>query len=152
MTGRYAYLTINVARVVFGLAAFSALVTAQQEPTPVSPPTALEILVETLGGRLSQDQQGRVARVDLYGTQITDAGLTHLTGLPALQFLGLGSTEVADAGLTHLMGLPALETLNLDGTQVTDVGLTHLTGLTGLKTLYLYGTQVTDAGLTHLTD
>jgi len=35
-------------------------------------------------------------------TQIADAGLVHLTGLPALKILGLTGTQVTDAGVAEL--------------------------------------------------
>ena len=85
---------------------FSTPITAQQEPT--SPPT-VETLVETLGGRVRQNEQREVDVVYLTGTQITDAGLAHLTGLTALETLGLTARAITDTGLAHLTELPALE-------------------------------------------
>ena len=121
--------------------------TAQQEPTS---PTTLEALVETLGGRVSQNEEGDVVGVSLAGTQVTDAGLAHLTGLTALESLHLGGTQVTDAGVVHLTGLTALKTLWLATGQITDAGLVHLAGLSALKTLTLYDTQVTDVGVAEL--
>lgn len=39
----------------------------------------------------------QVSEVDLYGTQVSDAGLAHLSGMTSMQFLGLGGTQVSDA-------------------------------------------------------
>ena len=102
---------------------FSTPITAQQEPTS---PTTLEALVETFGGRVSQNEQGKVVEVYLPDPEVTDANLAHLTGLTALKKLGLGGTQVTDAGLAHLAGLTALEELDLADNQVTDVGVAEL--------------------------
>ena len=133
--------------VAIATVSFSTPITAQQEPTP-SP--TLETLVETLGGRVSQNEQGEVVTVDLSRTGVTDAGLAHLTGLTALETLELYGTPITDAGLVHLSGLTTLKTLGLSRTQVTDAGLVHLTGLMALERLWIYGTQVTEVGVAKL--
>jgi hypothetical protein len=91
-----------------------------------------------------------VEKLDLAGTQVTDAGLVHLKDLTALGALSLSGTQAADSSLVHVKGLTTLRVLSLSGTRVTDAGLIRLKGLTGLEELYLYGTQVTDASLVHL--
>jgi hypothetical protein len=91
-----------------------------------------------------------LVRLDLSGTQVTDAGLEHLERLTNLTDLYLSGTQVTDAGLGHLRGLTNLEYLYLRDTQVTDAGLEHLKELTKLTKLDLRDTQVTDAGLEHL--
>ena len=109
--------------------------------------------IEKLGGRVTRDEgsPGKpVIDVDLGNSQVTDAGLVHLKGLPQLQSLCLYGTQVTDAGLVHLKGLTRLQSLNLATPQVTDAGLVHLEGLTQLQSLVVGGTQVTDAGLVHL--
>ena len=82
--------------------------------------------LETLGGDLRQNEQGEVVGVDLFGSEVTDAGLAHLTGLTALEVLDLEGTQVTDAGLAHLTGLTGLEFLFLDDTQVTEMGVAEL--------------------------
>jgi len=88
---------------------FSTPTTAQQEPTP---PTTLEALVETLGGRVSQNEQGEVEYVTLAGSQVTDAGLVHLVGLAALRELRLSYSQVTGAGVAELQ--QALPNCNID--------------------------------------
>ena len=159
--------------VAIAAVSFSAPLYAQQEPTP-SP--TWETLLETFGGTGMHERSvwlsnltdtdlallvpftewGALEELRLLDdftadSEVTGAGLAHLTGLTALEELGLGGTQVTDAGLAHLAGLTALEELYLRGTQVTDAGLAHLTGLTALEILDLGGTQVTDAGLANLT-
>ena len=79
--------------VAIAAVSFSTPITAQQEPTP---PATLEALVETLGGRVSQNEQGDVVGVSLAGTQVTDAGVVHLTGLTALMAYAYGRPNLRD--------------------------------------------------------
>jgi internalin A len=61
--------------------------------------------IERLGGKVTVDEKnpGRpVVAVDFTDTQVTDAGLEHLTGLTKLQSLNLEETQITDAGLTYL--------------------------------------------------
>ena len=53
--------------VAIAAVSFSTPITAQQEPTP---PATLEALVETLGGRVSQNEQGEVVEVYLSGSEV----------------------------------------------------------------------------------
>jgi Leucine Rich repeat len=87
---------------------------------------------------------------DYITSTLSDAGLSHLTGLTDLSLLCVRSSQVTDAGLLHLRGLTNLTVLYLDGNRLTDAGLAHLTVLKRLTSLSLVGTQVTDAGLVHL--
>ena len=95
MTHHHARLIV----VAVATVSFSTPITAQQEPTS---PTTVETLVETLGGRVSQNEQGEIVGVRLSGPEVTDAGLAHLAGLPALESLYLSDTLVTDAGISEL--------------------------------------------------
>ncbi|MEE3371248.1 MAG: hypothetical protein VX346_18080, partial [Planctomycetota bacterium] len=113
-------------------------------PNPVA-------LLEELGARILQTEQGDVVGVNLADTPtITDVGLVHLVGLTKLERLSLSETQITDAGLIYLKGLSGLQNLSLSGTQVTDAGLVHLKGLTKLQMLHLGDTQITDAGVAEL--
>jgi internalin A len=83
-------------------------------------------------------------------SRVTDAGLVHLKGLTNLTLLFLDRNQITDAGLAHLTGLKKLTSLSLSSSQITDAGLVHLKGLTDLSELNLGGTQITDAGLVQL--
>ena len=85
--------------VAIAAVSFSTPIMAQQEPAP--PPT-LEALVETLGGRVRQNEQGEVVEVYLSGPKVTDAGLAHLAWLTALKELDLSRTDVTDVGVAEL--------------------------------------------------
>ena len=96
MAHHYARLVV----VAIAAVSFSTPITAQQEQAPS--PKTLEALVETLGGCVSQNEQGEVVEVFLRNTRITDAGLPHLAGLTALERLDLYDTEVTDVGVAKL--------------------------------------------------
>lgn len=98
---------------------------------------------------LGDDFFTNVTKLDLTQTEIPDAGLKPLEGLPDIQSLSLGD-RVTDAGLEHLKVLTQLHTLNLRATKVTDAGLADLGALRQLQWLSLSDTNVTDAGLEYL--
>lgn len=89
-------------------------------------------------------------RLDLSGTQVTDAGLAHLNRFKHLEDLILDRTQITDAGMAHLEGLTTLQSLHLNQTGVTDAGLSHLRSLTKLRSLLLEDTRVDGSGLRHL--
>ncbi len=99
---------------------------------------------------LVEDVFTSVTEVDFANSEIGDAGLEHLEGLPQLQVLYLTDTKVSDAGMEHLKQLPQLQVLGLGGTKVTDAGLKHLKEVAQLGWLDLRSTKVSDAGLVHL--
>jgi hypothetical protein len=113
------------------------------------------LVVDLHQSRVSDDDlamfEGQAVRsLNLYGTNITDAGLAHLAGLSDLQTLNLNDTEVGDAGLEQLRGLPHLKELSVFHTRVTDAGLEHLQGMTSLQILTVSGDRITNTGLAHL--
>jgi hypothetical protein len=112
----------------------------------------------SLAGTEASDQQiARLAwlpktghlQLELDGTQLTDAGLNELRGLP-LWYLSLNDTKITNAGLVLLPNKAMLSTLRLSDTAVDDHGLPHLQSLPRLWRLDLDGTRVSDAGMKHL--
>src|SRR4051812_17835959 len=100
---------------------------------PLEPLVRTMTPIEKLGGRVAVDEAtGIQVVVDLRGTQITDADLSHLKGLEQLRELNLRQTQISDAGLIHLTGLKNLQVLALGKTQVTDGGLVHIKEMTRL--------------------
>jgi hypothetical protein len=114
------------------------------------------VAVWDLDGKLgpAEEYPGEaVAWVNLCGSRTTDADLAHLTqvpGLAGLCELFLDRTQVTDAGLAHLSGFRRLVRLDLQGTAVTDEGLARIGEMSRLLWLDLGRTAVTDAGLAHL--
>ena len=95
--------------------------------------------IKKLGGYVTLDKtSGEVVGdfINLYGTQITDAGLVHLKGLASLTELSLDETQITDAGLVHLKGLTSLTTLGLGGPQITDAGLAEIKAALPNCTIY----------------
>jgi Leucine rich repeat len=92
----------------------------------------------------------KLSELYLYHTDVSGAGMAHLSGLTNLSSLDLSRTRVTDAGLAYLKGLTRLSWLDLSHTQVSDAGLAHLKGLTNLRSLHLEGTKVTESGLIRL--
>jgi hypothetical protein len=92
-----------------------------------------------------------VTSVITQGAGIGNAGLKHLRGLAELELVSIyGPTKVTDAGLEHLTKLPALKWLILDGLPVSDDGLKTLSAAKSLTLLSVSRTKVTDRGLKHL--
>ena len=60
------------------------------------------LVPEWLREWLGPDYFHSVRVVRLRGTQISDAGLAHLKGLTALEWLALNNTQISDAGIEEL--------------------------------------------------
>ena len=88
------------------------------------------------------------------GSQVTNAGLRHLSKLTLLEELALTGERMSDSGLVYLRGLPRLEYLFLRGTNFTDRGCVHLKDLPSLRTLSFHEgvAHITDAGLVHISE
>jgi serine/threonine protein kinase/uncharacterized membrane protein/phage FluMu protein Com len=119
---------------------------------------------------------GKLTKLDLWGTGVSDAGLAHFKGCKNLTVLALrnarltdvglawfkdcknlaelwlSNTPVTNAGLAHFKHCKNLTSLDLESTRVTDEGLAYFTGCKNLTTLVLNRTRVTNEGLTHFKD
>lgn len=84
----------------------------------------------------------KLQRLDLTFTDVTDAGLSQLKSLPALESLTI-SPRITDAGIKHLKDLPYLKSIDLSHDAITDEGVRQLAQLRGLKSVGLIGTKVT---------
>ena len=92
----------------------------------------------------------RLREIDLIATEVKDADLECVEGLPDLSALRLNHTSISDRGFAHLQNLPSLRLLEVVETRITDDGLKHLANLPSVTWLTLESTFVTDAGLPHL--
>lgn len=87
--------------------------------------------------------------------QITDAGAVHLTNMPSLTCLHIGSSQVGDRGLATIARLPRLDSLSMQRNNFTDAGLASLAGNPRIEKLWLGGlddrvSRITNAGVLHL--
>ncbi len=86
-------------------------------------------------------------RLNLWRDVISDAGVSHLSGLTNLTWLNLDNTHMGNPGLEHLRSMTKLTFLHLGSTRVTNEGMPLLTPLTALKDLKVTRTSVTEEGL-----
>ena len=89
--------------------------------------------------------------LDLYGTNITSAGIKPVTKLKSLEMLTLPKS-ITDRSLYYIGQLVSLKRLHLIESSATDAGLAHLSRLTSLEELSLAGEHINGAGLVHLTN
>lgn len=91
--------------------------------------------------------KGRLAHLNLRGTNLDDELSQYLKPLTELTRLHLEKTAITDAALPNLAGMKKLEYLNLYGTNITDAGLESIGGLSALKKLFVWQTKVTLDGV-----
>ncbi|MGD9719825.1 MAG: hypothetical protein AB7O59_01250 [Pirellulales bacterium] len=111
--------------------------------------------IESAGGKVKIDKDGRVIEVDLSRTPGNDALIAELAALPDLQSINCSEMRIKGTGLTALSGLRNVHTLFLVGTPLKDNAMPAIAKLTSLRTLHLGRTEITDAGLPalrHLTN
>src|SRR5262249_22958390 len=88
-------------------------VAEKRNPTPEEAEDQAAEAIQKLGGKVARYDQapGRpVVSVDLAGVKLTDADLRPLAAFAHLQVLDLSRTQVTNAGLEHLTGLTSLTT------------------------------------------
>jgi len=91
-----------------------------------------------------------LSELDLANTQITAAGLKHISNANNLTKLSLANTSLDDAALKQIEGLTNLMSLNLYNTKVTDAGLASLKNMKFLHKVYAWQSGVTEQGAAEL--
>ena len=91
-----------------------------------------------------------LSELDLGNTQVTAAGLKHISKANSLTKLSLANTAIDDAALKKIEGLPNLMSLNLYNTKVTDAGLASLKNMKFLRKVYAWQSGVTEQGAAEL--
>ena len=99
---------------------------------------------------LAQDTKLIYANFRLVGKNINDGHLVPLADIQNLSELDLGNTQITAAGLKHISKANSLIKLSVANTAIDDAGLKQIEGLTNLMSINLYNTKVTDAGLASL--
>jgi hypothetical protein len=91
--------------------------------------------------------------LDIQHTEVSDAGLKQLVGMPKLRHLSAsGNNGITDAGLSSLAGMPNLEIIGVSECKITGSSFKDLAKLTKLKDLWISGNPVTDDHVMALKD
>lgn len=131
--------------------------------------------VETTGGSIARNADGRIVDVDLSSQWISDDDLALLGRLEHLENLNLAYTWITDQGMEHLKdlenvselslyycdyitdaaviplkGWKKLEVLDLEGADVTSVAFEHIAHLESLRVLRVGHSRVEDEGFENL--
>lgn len=87
-----------------------------------------------------------------HASEVTDAGVAHLSELTKLKKIHLDGSKISDESLRVLSRLPSLEEWSLQKNCFTDRGLSYLANNTMIRQLCvgLGGSDITDAGTTSL--
>ncbi len=96
--------------------------------------------------------KNNVARLDLGGTQITDAIIEKLAQLPNLTILKLDNTAITGNTIETLATLDYLKSINLTASQFEEVNLKKLSNFPKLQKIFLYGTKADNKGIQTLKD
>ena len=89
---------------------------------------------------------GTVATLHLPG-YVRDEHLEAIKGMQALRILRVGTSQITDAGLLHLTTLPDLDTLEINGCKLTDAGMEAMNQMPRLTWLDVSRTGISDKGL-----
>ena len=76
--------------------------TTTAPPAQAADTDAAVAALEKLRATIKRNEQGEIVELYFFDTQVTDAGLVHLKGLPNLELLNLIGTQVTAAGVAEL--------------------------------------------------
>lgn len=100
----------------------------------------------TIAHLAENDVTPNLTSLDLSDTDLSDAGMRHISKFTKLKRLSLFYCNVSNSGLRHIAELTCLESLNLDSRDIGDEGLYHLRHLKNLKALDIFSGRITDSG------
>lgn len=89
-------------------------------------------------------------RLNVCLTACDDRGFEHLAGMTRMKRMTICASKITGSGFAHLQGMKQIESINLHSAPASDAGLEAIGKLTSLKRLEVVHTNVTDAGLKHL--
>jgi len=84
--------------------------------------------------------------VNLYGTNLTNAGLKAFVGVSDIRVLSLSTSKVSDEGILALPNLQTLKEIEFDNTQITDKALKHLAMAKDLESIIAFDSKLTGLG------
>jgi len=99
------------------------------------------------GGLERLPSMPRLRGINLYETDADDADVAWLAKCPNLERICLFDTEVTDAGMRHLTSLKRLRILEVDARGLTNRACETIAQITSLEELYLGGREITDDGV-----
>jgi uncharacterized protein YjbI with pentapeptide repeats len=86
-----------------------------------------------------------------HANNVTDVGISEISGLAGLTGVDLSGTRISKAGLTTLSKLESLDTLVLNGCKgIDDDCIATFDDFTFISRLSVYDTSLTEAGITRL--
>jgi hypothetical protein len=97
-------------------------------------------------GQLTQEEL-LVTEVNVSEKEFSDLDLVSLKPLSELEVLNLYGTQVTNEGMSSIAEMKSLKSLELSYTAITDEGLEKLSTLENLSELYLHGTQVSSEAI-----
>lgn len=96
---------------------------------------------------LSLSEFERLEQLSLTGSEVSDADVSRLTSLKALQSLDLSYTNITSNGLHVLSRIRVLESLSLNGIPLDEAAVEPLSQLTRLRSLSLVDTGIAAEGV-----
>ncbi|WP_027077659.1 c-type cytochrome domain-containing protein [Maribacter antarcticus] len=94
--------------------------------------------------------KNNISRLDLGGTQVTDALVEKLVQLPNLTVLKLDNTVITGNTIKALTSLTYLKSINLTGSHFETIHLEKLASFPKLQRVFLYSTNVNTKGVNSL--
>lgn len=94
----------------------------------------------------------KIRELHISGSDLTDTGLSFVSGLHDLESLDASDTAITGRGLNYLKPLIKLRELQIEDTEIGDIGFSYLSNLKHLEELYTSCSKVTDEGLLFLSD
>jgi hypothetical protein len=95
---------------------------------------------------------GRLQKIDLSFTPITDDDLAKLTAAQSIEELELSGTKITDEGAKHLKKFPKLQNLKLYFTSISDACIDDLAAIPSLKYAGVNTTRMTKEGIARLNE
>jgi len=93
----------------------------------------------------------QVESLEIYGDKtFTDDGLIHLSKLPKLEILFLGSPAITDRGLAVIHGNKTIRELGLGEFTITEKIAAHIASIPNLEVLKFHGEAIEPAAWVHL--
>ena len=108
--------------------------------------------ISDFGSDLFISHQKYMEKVFLFGTELSDEGVTFVSKCPNIQVLGLNRTNITDKGLETICVNKNINKLYIGNTRISDDGVKQLIKLKNLEVLDIYRTRITGKGVALILD